>query len=149
MSEKAREKPKKEVREMRWMQKKLEVVEGEGFKQPEMPDGDRIIENSYSPKYILRLLAERNCSGKALFYFRNASDYISLSSNGHLNVRGGEEEFFKHWGSSDFRNLKPQSIFRELEDEIIKISFVPGSGERRYSFDSYNDFIDWLVGKQA
>lgn len=134
---------------MRWMQKELEVAGDEGFKQPEMPDGDRVVENIYSPKYILRLLAERNCDGKALFYFRNASDYITLSSNGQLNVRGGEEEFFKHWGSSDFRNLKPQSIFRELEDEIIEVSFVPVSGEKGYSFNSYNDFINWLAEKQA
>ena len=134
---------------MRWMQKGSEAVEDEKFEQPEISNADVIIENTYSPKYILRLLAERNCNGRTFFYFRNASDYITLSSNGQLNVRGGEEEFFKHWGSSDFRHIKPHAIFRELEDKIIKISFVPVSGEDGYSFDSYNDFINWLAGNEA
>jgi hypothetical protein len=58
-------------------------------------------------------------------------------------VRGGEEDLFKAWGNSEFRNLKSHTIFQELEEEIVRID-VPVSG-KDYSFNSYSEFISWLT----
>jgi len=105
-------------------------------------------ENKYSPKYITRLLTEKYPKGKAFFYFNSKNDYITLYSNGHLNVRGGEEDMFRAWGSSEFRNLKPQSVFEELEKELIKINFNLMSDRENYSFNSYSEFISWLASQR-
>ncbi len=104
---------------------------------------EKINPNRYTPRYITELLPEKDRNGKVFFHFSNISEYITLSSNGHLNVRGGEEDLFRAWRSSEFRNLKSQSIFQELEGRIIKINIpVPG---RDYSFNSYSEFISWLT----
>jgi len=71
------------------------------------------------------------------------SNFITLSSNGQLNVRDQEENLFKAWVSSEFRNLNPHAVFQELEDRILKIN-IPVSG-RDYSFSSYSEFIGWLT----
>jgi len=104
---------------------------------------EEINQSKYSPKYIAELLKEKDRNGKAFFYFSNIGDYITLYSNGHLNVRGGEEDLFRTWGSSEFRNLKSHAIFQELEEEIVRIN-VPVSGGD-YSFSSYREFISWLT----
>jgi hypothetical protein len=104
---------------------------------------EKINQNRYSPRYIAELLPEKDRNGKVFFHFSNIGDYITLSSNGQLNVRGGEEDLFRAWGSSEFRNLSPHAVFQELEKEIVKIH-IPVS-ERDYSFNSYSDFIRWLT----
>lgn len=100
-------------------------------------------ENRYSTKFIVRLIAKKEKRAKVFFYFRSNKDYITLSWNGQLNTRG-EDDMFKPWGRSEFRNLKPQSVFEELENEILKINLFPAIGRRGYSFNSYNEFINWL-----
>jgi hypothetical protein len=100
-------------------------------------------QNKYSPKYIVELLTEKDSNGKAFFYFSNISDYITLYSNGQINVRDREDDMFKAWGSSEFRDLKPHSVFQELEDRIMKIN-IPVLG-RDYFFNSYNEFISWFT----
>ncbi|HEX3037183.1 MAG TPA: hypothetical protein VHT73_19030 [Thermodesulfobacteriota bacterium] len=109
------------------------------------PEGryELLNQSKYSPKYIAELLTEKDRNGKAFFYFSNISDYITLYSNGQLNVRGGEEDMFRVWGRSEFRNLAPHAVFQELEEEIVRID-VPVSG-RGYSFNSYSEFIGWLT----
>jgi hypothetical protein len=104
---------------------------------------EKINQNRYSPRYIAELLPEKGRNGKAFFHFSNMSDYITLSSNGQLNVRGGEEDLFRAWGNSEFRNLTPHSVFQELEKEIVKIN-IPVLG-RDYSFNSYSEFVGWLT----
>jgi len=52
------------------------------------------------------------------------SNYIALSSNGQLNVWGEEEDLFRAWGSSEFRDLTPNTVFQELEDRIIKVQYT-------------------------
>jgi hypothetical protein len=101
-------------------------------------------EDKYSPKYLAGLLAERYPTAKAVFYYVGRNDYLSLSSNGHLNVRGGGEGLFKAWGLSEFGDLKPQTIFRELENELLKIAVTNSAGNETHSFDSYNAFLNWL-----
>jgi hypothetical protein len=124
----------------KWMQKKLGIARNHRFI---IDKDEKINHNKYSPRYLAELLPEKDRNGKAFFHFSNISDYITLSSNGQLNVRGGEEDLFRAWGSSEFRNLAPHSVFQELEKEIIKINIpVPG---RDYSFNSYNEFISWLT----
>ncbi len=104
---------------------------------------EEINQNKYSPKHIAELLREKDRIGKVFFYFSDISDYITLYSNGQLNVRGGEEDLFRAWGSSEFRNLAPHTVFQEPEDRIIKID-IPVS-ERDYSFNSYSEFVSWLT----
>jgi hypothetical protein len=103
-----------------------------------------INENMYKPKHIARLLAEKHPAARALFYFVGRNDYITLSPNGHLNVRGGREGLFKAWGLSEFGDFKPQTIFRELENELLKIAVTNSAGNETHSFDSYNAFLNWL-----
>ncbi|MGE5443695.1 MAG: hypothetical protein ACM3SR_03730 [Ignavibacteriales bacterium] len=103
-------------------------------------------ENKYSKKYILRHLMEKQRNGVALFYFRNRNEYITLSLTGQLNVRG-EEDMFRPWGSSEFRNLKPQAVFEELEKEISKVKVISAPGSFNHSFNSYGEFIGWLAGE--
>jgi hypothetical protein len=104
------------------------------------------IGNKYSPEYIAKLLAKKNPKGKVLFHFKNKSDRITLFSNRQLNVRG-EEDMFRAWGSSEFKGLKPQAVFEELEKEIIKIKVISSSGKDNYSFSSYGEFIHWLANE--
>lgn len=126
----------------KWMRKKLSTSQDHRFRKSK-DDEEKINQNKYSPKYIARLLPEKDPKGKAIFYFSGVSDYITLSSNGQLNVRGGDEDLFRTWGNSEFRNLVPHTVFQELEDRIIKIN-IPVS-ERDYSFNSYREFISWLT----
>ena len=126
----------------KWMRKKLGTSQDHRFSKSKDKE-EKINQNKYSPKYIAELLPEKDRNGKAFFYFSGTSDYITLSSNGQLNVRGGEEDLFRTWGSSEFRNLTPLTVFQELEDRIIKID-IPVSG-RDYSFDSYSEFISWVT----
>ncbi len=110
-------------------------------------DTTQVDENRYSPKYIVKLLTERFPYGKVSFYFRDKNDYIALYSNGRINVRDGEKDMFRAWVDSEFRNLKPQSVFQELERELIRIDFTPVSSRENYSFNSYSDFIIWLTDR--
>lgn len=128
----------------KWIQKKLGMN-----KDHILPESryEKVSENNYNPKYIVKLLTEKNYNGKAFFYFRNLNNYISLSSSGQLNVKGGEGELFKAWGSSEFRNFKPGNMLHELENEISNIKFTAASDGRSYSFDSYKEFIRWLLKK--
>jgi len=127
-----------------WVQRKLGIKRNRNLARS-MDIDMSINENKYSLKYVVRLLKEKYPGGRVFFYFSDRDDYVALSSNGHLNVRGGEEDMFRAWGSSEFRNLKPQSLFQELEKELIKIIVVPASNRENYSFDSYNDLISWLT----
>jgi hypothetical protein len=104
------------------------------------------IGNKYSPEYIARLLAKKAPKGKVLFHFKNKNDRITLFSNRQLNVRG-EEDMFRAWGSSEFKGLKPQAVFKELEREIVRIKVISASGRDNYSFSSYSDFIRWLTSE--
>ena len=125
----------------KWIQKKVDITQDYRFTESE---DEKITENKYSPKYIVRLISEKDRNRKIFFYFRNMNDYITLSSNGQLNARCREEDMFKPWGSSEFRNLKPYAIFQELEYKIIKINVISVSGRKDYSFNSYSEFINWL-----
>ncbi len=102
-------------------------------------------DNKYAPRYIVRLLAKKDPSGKVLFYFKNRKDYIALFSNGQLNARD-EEDMFRAWGISEFKGLNPQSVFKELEMEISQINFVTSSSGTNYFFQSYSEFMSWLIG---
>ena len=117
----------------KWMPKKLGTTQDHRFRKSKDQE-EKINQNKYSPKYIAELLPERDRNGKAFFYFSGISDYITLSSDGQLNVRGGEEDLFRAWGSSEFRNLTPHTVFQKLEDRIIKINILVS--ERGYSFNS-------------
>jgi hypothetical protein len=103
-------------------------------------------ENKYSPKYIAGLLAKKEPNGRVFFHFNNRSDYITLSSKGQLNVRG-KEEMFRAWGNSEFRTLKPQAVFEELEKEIVQIRIISATGRINRSFSSYGEFMNWLAGE--
>jgi hypothetical protein len=124
----------------KWIQKKLGITRDHRFVKNR---GEKINQGRYSPKYIAEILPEKEHNGKAFFHFKNMSDYITLSSNGQLNVRGGEEDLFRAWGNSEFRNLAPHAVFQELEKEIVKIN-VPVLG-KEYSFNSYSEFVSWLT----
>ena len=125
----------------KWMGRKLGLSQDTEFRKSK-DKSKNVDQNRYRPRYIAELLPEKNAGGKALFHFRSIGEYITLSSDGQLNVRGGEEDLFRAWGSSEFRNLSPNTVFQELEDRIIKIN-IPVS-ERDYSFDSYSEFTSWL-----
>lgn len=127
-----------------WMREKLGTSRDNGFTKSKDKE-EKINQNKYSPRYIAELLPEKDRDGKALFHFSGISDYITLSSNEQLNARGGEEDLFRAWGSSEFRNPLPHAVLRELEERIIKIN-VPAS-ERDYSFNSYNQFVSWLTNR--
>lgn len=126
-----------------WIRRKLGIMRNKSltkYKISEVKKND----NKYSPKYVAGLLAERYPTAKAVFYFVDRNDYITLSPDGHLNVRGGREELFKAWGLSEFSDFKPQTIFRELENELRKIAVTNSAGNETYSFDSYDAFLNWL-----
>ncbi|HSE84415.1 MAG TPA: hypothetical protein VLB01_07705 [Thermodesulfobacteriota bacterium] len=108
-------------------------------------DDEKRDNNKYAPRYIVKFLAKKDPFGKALFYFRNRKDYIALFSNGQLNARD-EEDMFKAWGVSEFKDLNPQSVFKELEMEISQINFVTSSSGTNYFFQSYSEFVGWLLG---
>ncbi len=119
----------------KWIRKKLGTSHDHRFGKSKDKE-EKINQNKYSPKYIAELLTEEHRNGKAFFYFRNLSDYITLYSNGNINVKGREEDLFKAWGNSEFRTLAPHAVFQEFEDRIVKIN-IPMSG-RDYSFNSYS-----------
>lgn len=81
----------------KWIQKKLGI--NKDYLLPK-PTYTNVMEDNYSPKYIVKLLTEKNFNGKAFFYFRNLNDYITLSSIGQLNVKGGGKESFSKPGES-------------------------------------------------
>jgi hypothetical protein len=128
----------------KWIQEKLGIDHNHRSIKSKYKE-EKINQNRYSPRYIAELLPGKDHNGKAFFHFSNMSDYITLSSNGQLNVRGGEEDLFRAWGSSEFKNVAPYAVFQDLEKEIIKVN-IPVSG-RDYSFNSYSDFISWLTYK--
>jgi hypothetical protein len=113
------------------------------FAKPDYMEGG---ENIYDPKYITKLLGKKVLNGRAFFYFKNRSDYISLFANGQMNVRG-EEGMFRPWGGSEFKDLKPQTLFEELEEEIAKIKVPLSADGMGYYFDTYSEFINWLTEK--
>ncbi|HEX3036776.1 MAG TPA: hypothetical protein VHT73_16935 [Thermodesulfobacteriota bacterium] len=104
---------------------------------------DEKTENNYTPRHIAKLLMKKDPFGKAFFYFRDRRDYLALFSNGQLNARS-EEDMFRAWGSSEFKDLNPQAVFKELETEISQISFVASSSKTSYPFQSYSEFVSWL-----
>jgi hypothetical protein len=126
----------------KWIREKLRI-DHNGRSINSKYKEEKINQNRYSPRYIAELLPEKDLNRKAFFYFSGISDYITLSSNGQLNVRGGEEDLFRAWGSSEFKNLLPHAVFQELEKEIVKIN-IPVS-EKDYTFNSYSEFIRWLT----
>lgn len=141
ISDEEKNHPSVDIRALyKWIQKNLGIARNHRFI---IDKDEKINHNKYSPRYIAELLPEKDRNRKAFFHFSNISEYITLSSNGQLNVRDGEEDLFRAWGSSEFRNFKPQHIFQELEGRIIKIN-IPVSG-RDYSFSSYSEFISWLT----
>jgi hypothetical protein len=105
---------------------------------------DNFISEKYNPKFIINLLTERDLKGRIFFHFHEKTDFITLSSDGQLNVRGCKDHLFKFWGNSEFRNIKPNTVFQELEDKVIKVNFIPFSGNGHALFSSYNTFINWL-----
>jgi len=113
------------------------------FSKPDYIEGE---ENKYNPRYITKLLGKKVLNGKAFFYFKNRSNYISLFANGQVNIRG-EEGMFRPWGISEFKDLKPQAVFEELEEEIVRIKVPLPAGGRGYYFDTYSEFINWLTEK--
>ena len=123
----------------RWIQKKLGVNQAGTLLVPIYNDI-----NEYSPRYIVRRLAEKDAKLRVFFHFKDMNDYITLSTNGQLNVRDGQEELFKAWGISQFRDLNPQTIFQELESRIRKINVISFSDYTNHSFNSYSEFIKWL-----
>lgn len=127
-----------------WIREKFGMTKKSGD-AARFDDSDaKVNGNMYNPKYIVILLSEKHPGAKAFFRFRGRQDYIAMSSNGHLNVRGGQDDMFRAWGNSEFRNNKPQSVFEETEKELIKIAVTLNSGGEGFSFDSYGEFIKWL-----
>ena len=126
-----------------WIRRKLGIMRNKSLTKYKIGEV-KINDDKYSPKYVAGLLAERYPAAKAVFYFVGRNDYITLSANGHLNVRGGGEELFKAWGLSEFGDFKPPTIFRELENELLKIAVTNAAGNETHSFDSYDAFLNWL-----
>jgi hypothetical protein len=130
----------------KWMREKLSPSRDHRFSKSKDKQ-EKINQNKYSPKYIAEFLPEKDRNGKASFHFSNISDYIILSSNGQLNVRGGKEDLFRAWGSSEFRNLTPNTVFQELEGEIMRINVAVSW--RDYSFNSFGEFTNWLKNQRG
>ena len=107
-------------------------------------DDEKKESSKYAPRYIVKLLMKKDPFGKVLFYFKDRKDYIALFSNGQLNAKDAED-MFKAWGNSEFKDLNPQSIFKELEMEISQINFVTSSSGTNYFFQSYSEFVSWLI----
>jgi hypothetical protein len=105
-------------------------------------------ENKYDPKYITSLLRKRQLNGKAYFYFKNRTSYIVIFANGQINVKG-EEEMFRTWGNSEYKDFKPHNLFEKLEREIskIKVSRSRDGDGGSHHFDSYSEFLKWLTGQ--
>ncbi len=110
-------------------------------------DFEDIETDKYDTRYIVNLLSQKYPHGKAFFHFNNMSDYITFSHNGQINARSREEGLFKVWQKSEFKDLKPRTVFLKLEEKIaeIRVAFADGKGR---SFSSYNDFVDWLTFRQ-
>ena len=113
-------------------------------KYPQFTGQDNFVPEKYNPRAIINLLEEKHLRGMVFFYFDDRADFISLCSDGQLNVRGCKDSLFIFWGNSEFRNIKPNSIFQTLEDKVIKVNFVPFSGSRDVLFNSFGKFIRWL-----
>ena len=62
-------------------------------------------------------------------------------------MRGGEEDLFRAWGSSEFRNLTPNTVFEELEEEVVRINAAVSGKD--YSFNSYSEFTSWLKSQRG
>ena len=124
----------------KFVQKKLGMIQNKNISETY----EKINEDKYSPRYISTLLREKYPRGRVSFYFDKNDDYITLSSDGQLNVRDVDHELFKSWGSSEFKNLRPQTVFQELEKELIRICINPALGIKKYVFSSYKEFITWL-----
>lgn len=118
-------------------------------KNPQNLKHDIFISEKYNPKFIISLLMEKQLRGRVFFHFDDKTDFITLCSDGQLNVRGCEDHLFKFWGNSEFRNIRPNTIFQKLEAKIIKINFIPFSGSRNFLFDSFSEFISWLEDNSA
>lgn len=118
-------------------------------KYPENIDHDNVISEKYNPKFIINLLLGKNLRGRVFFYFGDKTDFISLCSDGQLNVRGCKDHLFKFWGNSEFWNIKPNNVFQKLEDKVIRVNFVPFSGSRNFLFNSFSEFISWLEDNSA
>jgi hypothetical protein len=130
-----------EIRAMyKLVQKKLGIMQDKNLSKTY----DKIGENKYSPRYISTLLREKYPGGRVSFYFDKNRDYITLSSDGQLNVRDVDHHLFKSWGISEFKDLKPQDVFQELEKELTRICISPALGIKEYVFSSYQEFITWL-----
>jgi hypothetical protein len=108
-------------------------------------DDEKKDSNKYAPRYIVKLLMKKDPFGKVLFYFKGRKDYVALFSNGQLNAKDAED-MFKAWGNSEFKDLNPRSIFKELEMEISQINFITSSSRTNYFFQSYSEFVSWLIG---
>lgn len=113
-------------------------------KNPQNKKHDNFIPEKYDPKFIVNLLMEKHLRGTAFFYFDDKTDFISLCSDGQLNVRGRDDRLFKFWGNSEFRTIKPNAIFQNLKAKVIKVNFNSFSGGRVLLFNSYATFIEWL-----
>ena len=114
------------------------------FKKYPSADQNNSTSEKYNPKFITNLLEEKHLRGMVSFYFDDRADFISLYSDGQLNVRGCEDQLFKYWGNSEFRNIKPNSLFQKLGDKVVKVHFVPFSGSSNILFNSFGKFIMWL-----
>jgi hypothetical protein len=113
-------------------------------KDPQNIKYDNFVPEKYNPRFIMSLLMRKHLRGRVFFYFDGKTDFVTLCSDGQLNVRGCEDRLFKFWGNSEFRNIRPNTIFQKLEDKIIKINFTPFSGGRNLLFNSYATFLNWL-----
>ncbi|MEQ9617777.1 MAG: hypothetical protein RIG61_01215 [Deltaproteobacteria bacterium] len=100
--------------------------------------------DSYNHRVIVKTLSERTNLWKLFFRFSKMEDYLTLTSSGHLNVRGGDESLFKSWGKSEFKDIKPIFALRDLESLITLIS-LETEGGMEYSFSSYREFTNWLT----
>jgi hypothetical protein len=113
-------------------------------KYPQSTDQVNLISQKYNPKFIINLLAEKHLRGRVFFYFYDRADFISLCSDGQLNVRGCGDALFRFWGNSEFRSIEPKSVFQKLEDKVIRVNFISFSGSGNILFDSFAKFIEWL-----
>ncbi len=113
-------------------------------KNPQNLKHHGLVSERYNPRFIINLLTWRDLRGTVFFHFDDKNDFIALSSEGQLNVRGSEDHLFKFWGNSEFRNIRPNTVFHKLEHKITMVDFTPFSGSRNLRFDSFGRFISWL-----
>ncbi len=114
-------------------------------KNPQNIKHHYLISEKYDPKFIINLVTQRDLRGTVFFYFDDKTDFIALSSDGQLNARGCADHLFKFWGNSEFRDIKPDTVFHKLEHKVIKVDFTPFSGSRNFLFNSFSKFISWLT----